>query len=76
MRHYEQKHFVCDHPACVGQAFSVFNTRLELMEHKKLVHRERETLHTHSNYCDMMFEINDKIFVIVYSSQQQPAPRI
>ena len=44
MRHYEQKHFVCDHPACVGQAFSVFNTRLELMEHKKLVHRERETL--------------------------------
>ena len=21
--------------------------------------------HTHSNYCDMMFEINDKIFVIV-----------
>ena len=44
MRHYEQKLFVCDHPACVGQAFSVFNTRLELMEHKKLVHRERETL--------------------------------
>ena len=30
---------------------------------------------THSNYCDMMFEINDKIFAIVYSSQQQPAPR-
>ena len=31
---------------------------------------------THSNYCDMMFEINDKIFVIVYSSQQLLAPRI
>ena len=26
---------------------------------------------THSNYCDMMFEINDKIFVIVYSSQHR-----
>ena len=23
------------------------------------------SLYTHSNYCDMMFEINDKIFVIV-----------
>ena len=26
---------------------------------------------THSNYCDMMFEINDRNFAIVYSSQQR-----
>ena len=41
MRHYEQKHFVCDHPACVGQAFSVFNTRLELMEYKKFIVKKK-----------------------------------
>ena len=27
--------------------------------------------YTHSNYCDMMFEINDRNFAIVYSSQHR-----
>ena len=44
MRHYETKHFVCDHPMCAGQAFSVFNTRIELMEHKMAMHREKQVI--------------------------------
>ena len=35
---------MCDHPSCAGQAFSVFNSRLELMEHKLRAHGERETI--------------------------------
>lgn len=42
MAHYRKEHFVCDHPSCAGQEFSVFNTQLELMEHKLSVHNERE----------------------------------
>lgn len=44
MDHYEKFHYVCHHPDCAGQECSVFNSRLELMEHKRLVHHEKETL--------------------------------
>ena len=44
MDHYEKHHYVCHHPECENQEFCVFNTRLELMEHKRVVHNEKETL--------------------------------
>ena len=44
MDHYEKHHYVCHHPACADQEFSVFNSQIELMEHKRTVHNLKETL--------------------------------
>ena len=41
MRHYRNNHFVCDHPGCLEENFSVFGDRIELMHHKQQVHRQR-----------------------------------
>lgn len=44
MEHYDKHHYVCHHPDCADQEFSVFNSKIELMEHKRAVHHQKQTL--------------------------------
>ena len=70
MRHYRNNHFVCDHPGCLEENFSVFGDRIELMHHKQQVHHQRVIVDV------LLIDINDfysllNLLVILISKRKR-----